>query len=64
MEENDPNKLRDVEIRRLADLAELAYKNATDLELKNEDSRVLVWEVYERGARVEPASEGCSVPGV
>ena len=34
MEENDPNKLRDVEIRRLADLAELAYKNTTDEELK------------------------------
>ncbi len=34
MEENDPNKLRNVEIRRLADMTELAYKNATDPEVK------------------------------
>jgi len=34
LDEIDPNKLRDVEIRRLADMAELAYKNVMDLELK------------------------------
>ena len=34
MEAIDPNMLRDVEIRRLAELAEIAYKNAVDPELK------------------------------
>ena len=34
METTDPNTLRDVEIRRLAELAEMAYKNARDGELK------------------------------
>lgn len=34
MEHDDPNKLRDVEIRRLAELAELAYRNTIDQELK------------------------------
>jgi hypothetical protein len=32
--DNDPNKLRDVEIRRLTDLAALAYNNAMDPKLK------------------------------
>ena len=34
MDTIDPNVLRDVEIRRLAELAEMAYKNAIDPELK------------------------------
>lgn len=34
METIDLNVLRDVEIRRLAELAEIAYKNAVDLQLK------------------------------
>ena len=34
METIDPNTLRDVEIRRLAELAEMAYKNTIDPELK------------------------------
>ena len=34
MDDPDPNKLLDVEIRRLVDLAELAYKNALDPELR------------------------------
>jgi hypothetical protein len=34
LEGNDPNKLRDVEIQRLAELTELAYKSAIDMELK------------------------------
>ncbi len=33
-EDFDPNRLREVEIKRLAELAEIAYKNAMDLELK------------------------------
>ncbi len=32
--DSDPNKLRDVEIKRLVKMAELAYKNAMDQELK------------------------------
>lgn len=34
METIDPNTLRDVEIRRLAELAEIAYRNALDPQLK------------------------------
>ena len=34
MDDLDPNNLRDVEIKRLTDLAALAYKNAMDPELK------------------------------
>ena len=34
MEDSDPNRLREVEIRRLTMLAELAYRNAVDEELK------------------------------
>ena len=34
METTDSNMLRDVEIRRLAELADMAYKNAIDPELK------------------------------
>ena len=34
METSDPNMLRDVEIRRLAELAGMAYKNAVDPQLK------------------------------
>lgn len=34
MDDLDPNALRDVEIKRLAELAALAYRNAMDLELK------------------------------
>lgn len=34
METIGPNMIRDVEIRRLAELAEMAYKNAIDPELK------------------------------
>ena len=34
MEDFDPNTLRDVEIKRLAELAALAYRNAMDPELK------------------------------
>ena len=34
MESIDPNTLRDVEIKRLAELAALAYRNAMDPELK------------------------------
>ncbi len=30
MDDLDPNRLRDVEIRRLAEMAELAYRNSTD----------------------------------
>ncbi len=33
MEESDPNTLRDVEIKRLAHMAELAYKNSIDANL-------------------------------
>ncbi len=33
MEESDPNTLRDVEIRRLAHMAEMAYKNSIDVNL-------------------------------
>jgi len=33
-EDSDPNRLREVEIRRLTMLAELAYRNAVDEELK------------------------------
>ena len=33
-EESDPNKIRDVEIKRLTQLAELAYGNATDEKLR------------------------------
>lgn len=32
--ENDPNRIRDVEIKRLAELAALAFKNAMDPDLK------------------------------
>jgi hypothetical protein len=32
--ESDPNKLRDVEIQRLAELAAMAYKNAMDPKLR------------------------------
>jgi hypothetical protein len=34
LEDNDPNKLRDIEIRRLADLAALAYNKAMDPKLR------------------------------
>ncbi len=34
MDDLDPNRLRDIEIRRLAELAELAYRNSTDEGLK------------------------------
>ena len=34
MEDSDPNRLRDVEIRRLAEMAGLAYRNSTDEGLK------------------------------
>ncbi len=34
LEDSDPNRLREVEIRRLTMLAELAYRNAVDEELK------------------------------
>ena len=34
MDDSDPNKLRENEIRRLVALAELAYKNSIDEELK------------------------------
>lgn len=34
MTDSDPNRLREVEIQRLAELAELAYKNARDEKLK------------------------------
>ncbi len=34
MEDSDPNTLRDVEIRRLAEMAELAYRNSIDEDLK------------------------------
>ena len=34
LEDYDPNRLREVEIRRLTMLAELAYRNAVDEELK------------------------------
>ena len=34
MEDFDPNTLRDVEIKRLAEMAALAYRNAMDPELK------------------------------
>ncbi len=34
MEETDPNRLRDVEIKRLAQMAALAYKNSTDERLR------------------------------
>ena len=40
MERNDPNRLREVEIRRLADMAELAYRNAKDTELTLENQQV------------------------
>ena len=33
MEDSDPNRLRDVEIRRLTEMAELAYTNARDAEM-------------------------------
>ena len=33
MGENDPNTLRDVEIKRLTEMAELAYTNARDPEM-------------------------------
>ena len=33
MGENDPNTLRDVEIKRLTEMTELAYRNARDPEL-------------------------------
>ncbi len=33
-EDSDPNKLRDVEIKRLVEMAGLAYRNAMDPELK------------------------------
>jgi len=32
--ENDPNDLRDVEIKRLREMAEMAYRNAADTELQ------------------------------
>jgi hypothetical protein len=34
LEESDPNQLRDVEIKRLTELAALAYRNVMDPELK------------------------------
>ena len=34
LDDSDPNKLRENEIRRLVTLAELAYKNSTDEGLK------------------------------
>ena len=34
LEDSDPNRLREVEIRRLTMLAELAYRNAVDEDLK------------------------------
>ncbi len=34
LEDSDPNRLREVEIRRLTMLADLAYRNAVDEELK------------------------------
>ncbi len=33
MEESDPNTLRDVEIKRLAHMAEIAYRNSIDVNL-------------------------------
>ena len=33
MEENDPNRIRDVEIKRLTEMAEMAYTNARDPEM-------------------------------
>jgi len=34
LEDSDPNRLREVEIRRLTMLADLAFRNAVDEELK------------------------------
>jgi len=34
LEDSDPNRLREVEIRRMTMLAELAYRNAVDEDLK------------------------------
>lgn len=34
MEKNDPNKLREVEIRRLSEMTEFAYNNAMDAKMK------------------------------
>jgi hypothetical protein len=34
LDDSDPNKLRENEIRRLVELAEMAYKNSIDEELK------------------------------
>ena len=62
MEENDPNRLREVEIRRLVEMAELAYRNAMDpgLKMKTRESwhgkytnAVLALNVLLRDARYQ-----------
>ncbi len=46
MEDSDPNKLRDIEIKRLAEMAEPAYRNSMDEDLKNENKGKLIPEVH------------------